>query len=42
VADWDIRLDQRRNTLQRQFSAMETALGSLKNKSSWLAGALPR
>jgi flagellar hook-associated protein 2 len=40
IADWDTRLTQRQATLQRQFTAMETALGSLKNQSSWLAGQL--
>ncbi|MGI5236675.1 flagellar filament capping protein FliD [Dactylosporangium sp. CA-139066] len=40
ISDWDTRLAQRQQTLQRQFTAMETALGSLKNQSSWLAGQL--
>jgi flagellar hook-associated protein 2 len=40
ISDWDTRLTQRQQTLQRQFTAMETALGSLKNQSSWLAGQL--
>jgi flagellar hook-associated protein 2 len=40
ISDWDTRLSQRQETLQRQFTAMETALGSLKNQSSWLAGQL--
>jgi flagellar hook-associated protein 2 len=45
IADWDLRLAKRKETLTRQFSAMETALSSLKNQSSWLAGqigSLPR
>ena len=40
IADWDVRLATRRKTLTRQFTAMETALSSLKNQSSWLAGQL--
>ena len=40
IADWDVRLATRRQTLTRQFTAMETALSSLKNQSSWLAGQL--
>ena len=37
---WDLRLEKRRETLTRQFTAMETALSSLKNQSTWLAGQL--
>jgi len=37
---WDLRLAKRKETLTRQFSAMETALSSLKNQSSWLAGQI--
>jgi flagellar hook-associated protein 2 len=37
---WDLRLAKRKETLVRQFSAMETALSSLKNQSTWLAGQL--
>ncbi|SET96496.1 flagellar filament capping protein FliD [Geodermatophilus poikilotrophus] len=40
IADWDLRLAARRETLTRQFTAMETALSSLKNQSTWLAGQL--
>jgi flagellar hook-associated protein 2 len=40
IAAWDLRLEKRRETLTRQFSAMETALSSLKNQSTWLAGQL--
>ncbi|WP_432830363.1 flagellar filament capping protein FliD [Dactylosporangium sp. CA-092794] len=40
ISDWDTRLAARQETLQRQFTAMETALGSLKNQSTWLAGQL--
>ncbi len=40
IADWDLRLAARREMLTRQFTAMETALGSLRSQSSWLAGQL--
>jgi flagellar hook-associated protein 2 len=40
IEDWDIRLAARKATLTRQFTAMETALSSLKSQSSWLAGQL--
>ncbi len=37
---WDLRLVKRKETLTRQFTAMETALSSLRNQSNWLAGQL--
>lgn len=37
---YDLRLAMRRQTLTRQFTAMETALSGLKNQSNWLAGQL--
>ena len=40
IAAWDLRLAKRKEMLTRQFSAMETALSSLKNQSTWLAGQL--
>jgi len=40
IEDWDRRLELRRSTLTRQFTAMETALGTLQNQSSWLASQL--
>ncbi|MER7002596.1 flagellar filament capping protein FliD [Dactylosporangium sp. NPDC000555] len=40
ISGWDTRLATRQKTLQRQFTAMETALGSLRNQSTWLAGQL--
>ncbi|MGY1622012.1 flagellar filament capping protein FliD [Geodermatophilus sp. SYSU D00965] len=40
IADWDVRLALRKETLTRQFTAMETALGTLQNQSSWLAGQI--
>ncbi|WP_336032807.1 flagellar filament capping protein FliD [Geodermatophilus sp. FMUSA9-8] len=44
IADWDLRLGLRKTTLTRQFTAMETALGTLQNQASWLSsqiGSLP-
>jgi flagellar hook-associated protein 2 len=40
IADWDVRLQLRRDDLQRQFSAMEVALGKLKDQSTWLSGQI--
>jgi flagellar hook-associated protein 2 len=40
VDDWDVRLLARQATLQKQFGAMETALGKLKNQGNWLSGQL--
>ena len=44
IDDWDLRLELRQQALTRQFTAMESALGSLQSQSSWLAsqlGSLP-
>jgi flagellar hook-associated protein 2 len=40
IADWDVRLAIRQQTLQKQFSDMEVALGKLRDQSNWLAGQL--
>jgi flagellar hook-associated protein 2 len=40
VESWDRRLELRRTSLQRQFSALEVALSSMQQQSSWLAGQL--
>jgi flagellar hook-associated protein 2 len=37
---WDIRLELRRTALTRQFTAMETALSTLQNQSSWLSSQI--
>ena len=37
---WDLRLTARQDTLTAQFTAMETALGTLQNQSSWLSSTL--
>lgn len=40
IADWDVRLDLRRQSLTRQYAALEVALGQLQNQSQWLAGQI--
>lgn len=40
IDDWDQRLELRRATLTRQFTAMESALSGLQNQSSWLSSQL--
>ena len=40
IEDWDLRLELRRTTLTKQFTAMETALSSLQNQASWLSSQL--
>jgi flagellar hook-associated protein 2 len=40
IADWDVRLQQRQDSLKRTYAALEVTLGQLKDQSSWLAGQL--
>lgn len=40
VEAWDDRLAARRNTLQRQFTSMETVLQKNSSQSSWLASQI--
>ncbi len=40
IADWDTRLQTKKEALQRQFSSLEVALGKLKDQSAWLSGQL--
>jgi flagellar hook-associated protein 2 len=40
IDDWTDRLALRQETLSRQFTAMEVALGKLKDQSNWLAGQI--
>lgn len=37
---WDIRLAQRRATLERTYATLETKLSALQSQSSWLSGQL--
>ena len=40
IDSWNVRLVKRKEILTRQFTAMETALSSLRNQSTWLAGQI--
>ncbi len=40
IADWDVRLTQRQAALNRQFSALEVALGKMQDQASWLSGQI--
>jgi flagellar hook-associated protein 2 len=40
IDSWDVRLDARRRTLERQYTALESALGRLQSQGNWLAGQL--
>lgn len=40
IEDWDRRLALRRDTLTRQFTALETALSRMNSQSSWLSNQL--
>ncbi len=40
IEAWDRRLELRRTSLERQYTALETALGQMNSQSSWLAGQL--
>lgn len=40
IGDWDTRLASQKDALSKQYASLETALGKLKNQSTWLAGQL--
>lgn len=40
IEDWDDRLELRRATLERQYTALETALSQLNSQSAWLTSQL--
>lgn len=40
IAQWDTRLALRRQTLERQYTALETALSRMQSQSAWLASQL--
>jgi flagellar hook-associated protein 2 len=40
IEDWDRRLQLRRESLQRTYSALEVTLSNLQSQSTWLAGQL--
>lgn len=40
ISDWDDRLEMRRSTLERTYTALETALNGLQSQGNWLAGQI--
>lgn len=42
ISSWDVRLELRRTSLTRQFTALETALNKMNSQSSWLAGQISK
>lgn len=40
ITSWDVRLAARKTALERQYGALEVALGKLQSQSSWLAGQI--
>ncbi|HET7388210.1 MAG TPA: flagellar filament capping protein FliD [Nocardioidaceae bacterium] len=40
IADWDVRLAAKQDSLKKQFTAMEVALGTMQNQASWLSGQI--
>jgi flagellar hook-associated protein 2 len=40
IDSWDVRLQVRQDSLQKQFTNLETALGKMKDQSSWLASQI--
>lgn len=40
IDDWDTRLELRRTSLTRQYTALETALSSMQSQGNWLAGQI--
>ncbi|KRC59697.1 MULTISPECIES: flagellar filament capping protein FliD [unclassified Nocardioides] len=40
IEDWDGRLELRRSALERQYTALETALSQLNGQSQWLSSQL--
>ncbi|MFC7496456.1 MULTISPECIES: flagellar filament capping protein FliD [unclassified Nocardioides] len=40
IEEWDDRLEVRRTSLQRTYTALETALSNLQSQGTWLAGQI--
>lgn len=40
IEDWDDRLELRRTSLERTYTALETALNGLQSQGNWLAGQI--
>ncbi len=40
IDDWDVRLADKQDSLQKQFAALEVALGKMQSQASWLSGQI--
>lgn len=40
IDGWDVRLERRKSSFERQYAALEVALGKLQSQSTWLAGQI--
>jgi flagellar hook-associated protein 2 len=40
ISNWDVRLVAKQLSLSKTYSDLETALGKLKNQSTWLSGQI--
>jgi flagellar hook-associated protein 2 len=40
IDNWDVRLTARQEALTKQYASLETALGKLKDQSTWLSGQI--
>jgi flagellar hook-associated protein 2 len=40
IANWDVRLADRRTSLERTYAALEVQLSSMKSQSTWLGSQL--
>ncbi len=40
IDDWDVRLANKQDALQKQFAALEVALGKMQSQASWLSGQI--
>jgi flagellar hook-associated protein 2 len=40
IDNWDVRLAAKQLSLSKTYSDLETALGKLKNQSTWLSGQI--
>ena len=40
ISDWDLRLNAKRTSLERTYTAMESRLGELKTQSAWLTSQI--
>jgi flagellar hook-associated protein 2 len=40
IAGFEVRMSMRQDSLQRQYAALEVALGKLQDQASWLSGQI--